>query len=100
MGPRNLPDSVRPTSVRFDEATYGALVEACNHRGLSSVSEYIRQAVIDRIAWDRALMAMEAGADPEFLSDRARLLAALAEIALRPPAPERSAGEQRTPPAG
>lgn len=82
MEPRKVPD-VRPTTIRLDEATYAACVAACERAGISSVSEYIRQAVSARLAFETARDLIRAGADPDALIDFEALAAALNEAASR-----------------
>jgi hypothetical protein len=50
---------------------------------MGSVSEFIRQAVVAQLAWDRALRVVQAGADAATLDDVDRLAKLLAEIASR-----------------
>lgn len=83
-GPGRVPpDTVRPTTIRLDEATYAECRQEAERRGLNSASEYIRQAVIAQLAWDRALRAVSAGTTPEDLDSFGRLASLLAEISQR-----------------
>jgi Arc/MetJ-type ribon-helix-helix transcriptional regulator len=82
MDSRRVAD-VRPTTIRLDEATYAACIAACESAGISSVSEYIRQAVSARLAWEAARDLIRAGADPEAMVDFEALAEALNEIARR-----------------
>lgn len=76
-------DDVRPTTIRLDEATYAACVTACESAGISSVSEYIRQAVSARLAWEAARDLIRAGADPDALVDFEMVAEAINEAARR-----------------
>lgn len=83
MGAGRVPDEVRPTTIRLDEATIAEVAAEAERRGLNSASEYIRHAVITQLAWDRALRAVSAGARPDDLDSFGRLAALLAQIANR-----------------
>jgi hypothetical protein len=74
---------VKPTTIRLDEATHAACVAACERAGIGSVSEYIRQAVSARLAWEAAVDLMRAGAGPDALFDFEVLAKALNEVAGR-----------------
>jgi Arc/MetJ-type ribon-helix-helix transcriptional regulator len=74
---------VKPTTIRLDEATHAAVEAACERAGIGSVSEYIRQAVSARLAWESAVDTMRAGAAPDVLFDFEMLAEALNEIAER-----------------
>lgn len=91
MESRRVPE-VRPTTIRLDEATYAACLDACERAGISSVSEYIRQAVAARLAWEAARDLIRAGADPDALIDFEVIANAINEVAQRqsgpPPGPE------------
>lgn len=76
-------DDVRPTTIRLDDATHAACVGACERAGISSVSEYVRQAVAARLAWEAALDLFRAGANPDALFDFEALVEALNEVVAR-----------------
>jgi hypothetical protein len=73
--------NVRPTTIRLDDATYAACVAACERAGISSVSEYIRQAVSARLAWEAAVDVVRAGGHPDALFDFEGLAEALNRVA-------------------
>lgn len=79
--PHRLPD-VRPTTIRLDDAMRAEVERVCGQRGIST-SDYIRQAIIARLAWDYAIGAAKAGADLDALADLNLFAAMLNEYAER-----------------
>lgn len=73
---------VKATSVRFDDATDAAIRREAELTG-ASVSDFIRTAVVFRLAWIAALRAASQGADPKALADPDTLAEDLGRMAKR-----------------
>ena len=77
--PNRLPD-VRPTTIRLDDETRAAIEREAKRHEISA-SDYIRQAITTRLAWDRAIQVAQAGGRLEQMADPGLFAAMLNEYA-------------------
>jgi hypothetical protein len=58
--PSSVP-AVETKTMRFEDDVWAAVIQECERRGLRSGAEYVRQAVVAQLAFDRAVRAAREG---------------------------------------